>query len=47
MKFVLNEIEMRAHISYCRFHAGYFKIKRGDDECGIEDDINAGIPKKM
>ncbi|XP_022091210.1 cathepsin B-like [Acanthaster planci] len=26
---------------------GYFKIKRGDDECGIEDDINAGIPKKM
>ncbi|XP_038051737.1 cathepsin B-like [Patiria miniata] len=26
---------------------GYFKIKRGVDECGIEDDINAGIPKKM
>ncbi len=25
---------------------GFFKIKRGDDECGIEDDINAGIPRK-
>lgn len=24
---------------------GYFKIRRGTDECGIEDDINAGIPK--
>ncbi|KAI1286142.1 Cathepsin B [Halotydeus destructor] len=24
---------------------GYFKIKRGSDECGIEEDINAGIPK--
>ncbi|KAL3181424.1 hypothetical protein MRX96_036972 [Rhipicephalus microplus] len=25
---------------------GYFKIRRGNDECGIEDDINAGIPKE-
>ncbi len=24
---------------------GYFKILRGSDECGIEDDINAGLPK--
>jgi len=24
---------------------GYFKIRRGTDECGIEDDINAGEPK--
>lgn len=24
---------------------GYFKIKRGTNECGIEDSINAGIPK--
>jgi len=24
---------------------GYFKIRRGTDECGIEDSINAGIPK--
>jgi len=24
---------------------GYFKIRRGTDECGIEDDINAGTPK--
>ncbi|KAG8185661.1 hypothetical protein JTE90_008931 [Oedothorax gibbosus] len=24
---------------------GYFKILRGSDECGIESDINAGIPK--
>ncbi|KAL3283971.1 hypothetical protein HHI36_018142 [Cryptolaemus montrouzieri] len=24
---------------------GYFKILRGSDECGIEDDIVAGIPK--
>lgn len=24
---------------------GYFKIKRGSNECGIEDAINAGIPK--
>ncbi|XP_074594643.1 cathepsin B-like [Brevipalpus obovatus] len=24
---------------------GYFKIRRGTDECGIEDDINAGLPK--
>ena len=24
---------------------GYFKILRGADECNIEDDINAGIPK--
>jgi len=24
---------------------GYFKIVRGTDECGIEDDINAGLPK--
>ncbi|KAG0444881.1 hypothetical protein HPB47_013273 [Ixodes persulcatus] len=23
----------------------YFKILRGQDECGIEEDINAGIPK--
>jgi cathepsin B len=26
--------------------AGYFKILRGSDECGIESDINAGIPSK-
>jgi len=25
---------------------GYFKILRGNSECGIEDDIVAGIPKK-
>jgi cathepsin B len=25
---------------------GYFKILRGNDECGIEDDINAGLPKE-
>ncbi|XP_077514647.1 cathepsin B-like [Amblyomma americanum] len=25
---------------------GYFKILRGNDECGIEGDINAGIPKE-
>jgi len=24
---------------------GYFKIRRGTDECGIESDINAGTPK--
>ncbi|XP_054153714.1 cathepsin B-like [Oppia nitens] len=24
---------------------GYFKILRGKDECGIESDINAGLPK--
>ncbi|CAN8005442.1 unnamed protein product [Ixodes pacificus] len=24
---------------------GYFKILRGQEECGIEEDINAGIPK--
>jgi len=24
---------------------GYFKIKRGGDECGIEDEADAGIPK--
>jgi len=24
---------------------GYFKILRGVDECGIEDEVNAGIPK--
>ncbi|CAN8001239.1 unnamed protein product [Ixodes hexagonus] len=24
---------------------GYFKILRGQNECGIEEDINAGIPK--
>jgi len=24
---------------------GYFKILRGSDECGIEDEIDAGIPK--
>ncbi|XP_077553025.1 cathepsin B-like [Haemaphysalis longicornis] len=24
---------------------GYFKILRGKNECGIEDDINAGIPR--
>lgn len=24
---------------------GYFKIKRGSNECGIESDISAGIPK--
>jgi len=24
---------------------GYFKIRRGTDECGIEEDINAGEPK--
>lgn len=23
---------------------GYFKIKRGHNECGIENDINAGLP---
>jgi len=23
---------------------GYFKILRGQDECGIEDDVNAGLP---
>uniref|UniRef100_L7M824 Putative cathepsin b-like cysteine protease form 2 n=1 Tax=Rhipicephalus pulchellus TaxID=72859 RepID=L7M824_RHIPC len=25
---------------------GYFKIRRGNNECGIEEDINAGIPKE-
>ncbi|KAL1422079.1 hypothetical protein MTO96_003887 [Rhipicephalus appendiculatus] len=25
---------------------GYFKIRRGNNECGIENDINAGIPKE-
>lgn len=24
---------------------GYFKILRGADECGIEEDVNAGLPK--
>jgi len=24
---------------------GYFKIRRGNDECGIEDEIVGGIPK--
>lgn len=24
---------------------GYFKILRGSDECGIEGQVNAGIPK--
>jgi len=24
---------------------GYFWILRGEDECGIEDDVNAGVPK--
>ena len=24
---------------------GYFKILRGSDECGIEDDVVAGLPK--
>ncbi|CAH8560046.1 unnamed protein product [Schistosoma guineensis] len=24
---------------------GYFKIVRGKNECGIENDVNAGIPK--
>jgi len=23
---------------------GYFKIRRGTDECGIEDEITAGLP---
>ena len=23
---------------------GFFKIKRGSNECGIEGDINAGLP---
>jgi len=26
-------------------NAGYFNILRGQDECGIEDDIVAGLPK--
>jgi cathepsin B len=26
---------------------GYFKILRGQDECGIEDQVSAGIPKKL
>lgn len=26
------------------FSSGYFKILRGHNECGIESDINAGIP---
>ncbi|KAH7967061.1 hypothetical protein HPB49_022084 [Dermacentor silvarum] len=25
---------------------GYFKIRRGNDECGIDDYISAGIPKE-
>jgi cathepsin B len=25
---------------------GYFKIIKGKDECGIEDSVNAGVPKK-
>jgi C1A family cysteine protease len=24
---------------------GFFMIQRGTDECGIEDDVNAGLPK--
>lgn len=25
--------------------AGFFKILRGQDECGIEDEISAGLPQ--
>lgn len=28
-------------------NGGFFKIRRGTDECGIEDDVTAGIPKSQ
>ncbi len=28
----------------CLLISGYFKIKRGSDECGIESEVVAGIP---
>lgn len=32
-------------MSLCGFlHLGFFKIRRGNDECGIESEVVAGIP---
>lgn len=36
----------RLYIDYPIFELqnGYFKIRRGTNECGIEDDVVAGLP---
>ena len=32
-------------VGMCCKQDGYFKIKRGTNECGIEEDVVAGLPK--
>ena len=32
------------HVFLCILIAGFFKIKRGNDECGIESEVVAGTP---
>lgn len=33
------------YFNYCfKWQDGYFKIKRGTNECGIEEDVIAGLP---
>lgn len=32
------------HMILCLFISGFFKIQRGNDECGIEADVVTGMP---
>ncbi|KAH7963135.1 hypothetical protein HPB52_019710 [Rhipicephalus sanguineus] len=40
------EAAFTVYADFPSYKSGYFKILRGKDECDIEDDINAGIPKE-
>ena len=31
---------------FSEWQDGYFKIRRGTNECGIEEDVVAGLPSK-
>lgn len=42
-----TKMQSSQHSNTCVFpHTGFFKIKRGNDECGIESEVVAGIPLK-
>ena len=41
-----RKVDLKTNVEFeCKkLCLGYFKILRGSDECGIEDDIVAGMP---
>ena len=43
---IINHLIVHLELKWDIFSTtGYFRILRGTDECGIEDDIQAGLPR--